>query len=57
MHFQKRIFNPLFTGNPLTDTLTNSEEPDEMRHYADFIRVYTVYECKNNPQGQKYIVI
>ena len=29
-------FNPLYTGNPLTSTLANSEDPDEMQHYAAF---------------------
>ena len=30
------MFNPLYTGNPLTDTLANSGDPDEMLHYAAF---------------------
>ena len=28
--------NPLYTGNPETGTLANSEDPDEMQHYAAF---------------------
>ena len=27
-------FNPLRAGNPLTVTITNSEDPDEMLHKA-----------------------
>ena len=34
-------------------TLTNSEDPDEMRH---LIRIYTICLGINNPQGQKYII-
>ena len=29
-------FNPFWTGNPLTGTLSNSEDPDEMLHNAAF---------------------
>ena len=29
-------FNPLYTGNPLTSTLANREDPDEMLHNAAF---------------------
>ena len=28
--------NPLNTGNPITGTFTNSEDPDEMPHNAAF---------------------
>ena len=28
--------NPLYTGNPYTGTLANSEDPDEMQHNAAF---------------------
>ena len=31
-----KTLNLLFTGNRLTDTLANSEDPDEMQHYAAF---------------------
>ena len=31
-----RDFNPLYTGNPKTDPLANSEDPDEMQHHAVF---------------------
>ena len=29
-------FNPSYIGNSLTDTLANSEDPDEMQHNAAF---------------------
>ena len=32
----KNIVNPLYMGNPLTETFTNSEDPDEMLHYVAF---------------------
>ena len=32
----KASFDPLYTGNPKTDTFTNSEDPDEMPHNATF---------------------
>ena len=35
-------------------SLTNSEDPDEMRH---LIRIYTVCLGKNNSPGRKYIII
>ena len=28
--------NPLYNGNPLSGTLVNSEDPDEMQHNAAF---------------------
>ena len=28
--------NPLYSGNPLTSTFANSEDPDKMQHYAAF---------------------
>ena len=31
--------NPMFMGNPKTDTLANRKDPDEMQHNAAFIRV------------------
>ena len=30
------MVNPLYTGNPYTGTLANSEDPDEMQHNAAF---------------------
>ena len=30
------LFNPLYSGNPLTGTFANSENPDEMQHDAAF---------------------
>ena len=30
------LINPLYTGNPSTGTLANSEDPDEMQHNAAF---------------------
>ena len=33
------MFSPLYTGNPKTGTLTNSEYPDEMQHNAVFHQV------------------
>ena len=32
----KVYVNPLYTGNPYTGTLANSEHPDKMQHYAAF---------------------
>ena len=28
--------NPLYSGNPITSTFANSEDPDEMQHNAAF---------------------
>ena len=38
MHYTPQFFpiNPLYSGNPLTGTLTNSEDPDVMQHNAAF---------------------
>ena len=35
-NIQCDCINPLYTGNPLTGTFANSEDPDEMQHYAAF---------------------
>ena len=50
---------PLYTGNPLTSTLVNSEDPDKMlqRLMQHFIRVFTVCYDKINLQGLKYTFI
>ena len=43
----------LYTGNPLMGTLANSEEPDQMQHYAAFHQgLHCLYL-----QRQKYIII
>ena len=36
IYFWVIYLNPLYTGNPLRGTLANSEDPDEMQHYAAF---------------------
>ena len=48
------IFNPLYTGNPRTGTLENSEDTDEMLH---FIWVDTFCYELINLQVQKNIII
>ena len=34
--FWLKLTNPLYSGNPLTSTFANSEDPDEMQHNAAF---------------------
>ena len=33
------IISPLYSGNPYTGSLENSEDPDEMQHHAAFHQV------------------
>ena len=47
-------FNSLYSGNPLTSTYANSEDPDKMQ---DNIRVFPVSKGKNEFQTNKYIFL
>ena len=40
-----------------TGILVNSEDSDEMKHYAHFIRYCTVGKDKHNVQGEKCIIM
>ena len=51
------VVNPLWTRNPQMGTSANSEDPDEMQHYAAFHqRLHFLLRFKQS-LGQKYIII
>ena len=51
----KPVLNPLSTGNPLTGTLANSEDPDEMLQKCSISSGSSLFAYdKNNLQRLKY---
>ena len=50
----KPIFNHLYSGNLLTSTFANSEDPDEMQYNAAFHQgLHCLYRLKNH-QSKEY---
>ena len=45
-----RTVNPFYTGTPKRVLLQNSEDSDEMKHGAIFLRVFTVFKSKKDLQ-------
>ena len=48
------VINPLYLGNPLTSTSSNSEDPDEMQH---FVMIYTICKGKKDLHTKEYNIL
>ena len=51
--FKDVLFNPLYTGNPETGSLANSEDPDEMQHKAAFYQGLSCFLLLIQPTGRE----